>query len=182
MKDFKIFKIPQIPNLVFTISKNSVDLLPQRLLCSSEFGFFWYYGSGRPLHLSDGMDYDFSVMKEYTEYILVQRLTINDPDIENWQDISYTLEEVERYFTVPQDKFEPCKFTKENICMGKTVLFANGEYGRVVNMRNSNTFDVILCNLCKMPYENCNLTQNYITGTHTWHEACRPDLALIHVL
>ena len=181
--EYKIFKIPQIPNLVFTVSRNSGDLLPQRLLCSSEFGFFWYYGTGRPLYLSDGSDYDFSVMKEYDEYILVQRVRLDDPDIANWNDISYSLEEVERHFTIPFNKYVVPTFTKENIQLTKVVLFKNGEYGEVVYTCRDDRFKVALFNGDKSPNgRNEKLTQNYITGKHTHHENDKPEWALIHML
>lgn len=181
--EYKIFKIPQIPNLVFAVSRNYWHLLPQRLLCSSEFGFFWYYGTGRPLYLSDGSDYEFSVMKEYDEYIFVQRLRLDDPDIANWNDISYSLEEVERHFTIPFDKYVVPKFTKENIQLTKVVLFKNGEYGEVVYTSRDDRFNVVLFNGNKSPNgRNEKLTQNYGDGKHTGHETTKLEWQVIHVL
>ena len=181
--EYKLFAIPNIQNAVFTLSKNRSNLQPHKLLCSSEFGFFWYYINDKPRYLPDESDYDFTNYREFLDYIFIQSPKLEDPDIINWKDISYSYREVEKYFSIQPHEYKVPTFDKNEIYIGRKVLFACGEYGIVTDTSDDSKFRVRLCTENKSPNGACReVSQNYGDGKHTNHEHSKPEWAIIHIL
>lgn len=175
MKYQNLYKIPEICNNSFGLKISAKSKFPTKILYSPNIGLFWYYRDDIPPILDD--DYDFSNLIEYVDFVVATYQTVEDPDVVNWNLISYSFEDLQNFFKVD----ELPAISLYGASNGTRVLFANGEWGTVIDIQVGIRTRVKLDNIkkCPTPDPAGIVYQNLTDGKHTGCEYTKPEWSII---
>lgn len=178
MKYKDLYKIPKICNNTFGLKLSIESKVPTKLLFSPSIGLFWYYKDDVPKILDD--DYDFSDLIEYVDFSIATSLAMEDPEIVNWNLISYSLEHLNSFFSTDELPIINLYY----ISIGDRVRFANGECGTVKQLNplsHRKSISVKLDNVRVCPNSNTEgvVYQNSKDGKHSNCEETKPQWSII---